>query len=180
MTSTPSTARLSYGDARSRFATHPIRLSEIPVEHAVSLPVATLRFGAPGYAWFAGPARRIPHQPLQLGAPDRCWALGADRPGLLAYALISAMPIMTEFSPEPVTLPAATRSIEAIEEDLQVIESLMDRASGLFFAAEPAPPALASDLLAVLTAHVTAGVIGWYRALAPDFFGWLTAAEQPQ
>jgi hypothetical protein len=179
MTSTTNTARLSYADARRLFGTHPIRISEIPVEHAISLPVPTLRCGAPGYAGFAGPARRVPHAPLQLGAPDRWWVLGVQRGALLLYGLTTAVRFMEKLSPEQVTLPPVTRSLAAVEEDLRILDMLMDRAGGEFFAVRPADADLVTDLLAVLTAHVSPMVMSWYRGLAPDFFGWLeqTAGE---
>jgi hypothetical protein len=179
MTPTTSTGRLSYRDARRLFGTHPLRISEIPVEHAVSLPVPTLRCGAPGYAGFAGPARRVPHAPLQLAAPDRWWVLGGQRRGLLVYCLTAAIPFAAELSPAQVTLPLVTRDLAAVEEDLRMIDVLMDRAAEEFFNARPPSADVGSDLLAVLTAHVSQAVMGWYRALAPDFFGWLdpTAGE---
>jgi hypothetical protein len=165
---------LRYGQARAELAGHPLSVAEIPVGHEISLPVPTLRFGEPGYAWFAAPARRRPGQPLVLGAPDRWWALGAARRGLLAYGRTSAVP----FSPEPLAparaeLPPIARDLEAIGEDLRLLESLGDRAVPAFFAGEPGDPALRGDLLGVLTAHVTPPLTGWYRALAPDFFSWL-------
>jgi hypothetical protein len=173
MTSTTTTGRLSYADVRRQFGAHPMRISEIPVEHAISLPVPTLRCGEPGYAGFAGPARRVPHAPLQLGAPDRWWVLGAQRRGLLLYGLTGAMPFTEKLSPEQATLPPVTRSLAAVEEDLRVLDVLMDQAAGEFFAGRPADTDLGTDLLAVLTAHVSPTVLSWYRGLAPDFFGWL-------
>jgi hypothetical protein len=167
-------ALLGYGQARAEFAGHPLSIAEIPVEHEISLPVPTRRFGEPGYAWFAAPARRRPGQPLVLGAPDRWWVLGAARRGLLAYARTAAVPFAAEpLIPQRAELPPVTRGLEAITEDLRLLESLGERAAPAFFAGEPGDPALRADLLAVLTAHVTPLVIGWYQALAPDFFGWL-------
>jgi hypothetical protein len=170
----PATALLGYARARAEFGSHPLRTSEIPVEHEISLPVPTLRYGAPGYAGFAGPARRRPGQPLRLGAPDRWWALCAGRRGLLAYARTTAVPFTDEpLGAEWVELPLVTRDPDAIGEDLRLLDSLAERAVPGFFGGQRGDAALRGDLLAVLTAHVTPAVIGWYRALAPDFFGWL-------
>jgi hypothetical protein len=178
MTPMTSTGWLSYSDARAQFGTHPIRISEIPVEHAISLPVPTLRCGEAGYAGFAGPARRVPHAPRQLGAPDRWWVLGAQRRGLLLYCRTTAMPFTGELSPEQVTLPLVTRDLAAVEEDLRVLDALMDRAAEEFFSGQPASTDAAADLLATLTAYVSPAVMGWYRGLAPDFFGWLRPTGQ--
>jgi hypothetical protein len=167
-------ALLRYSQARTELASHPLSVAEIPVGHEISLPVPTLRFGQPGYAWFAAPARRRPGQPLVLGAPDRWWVLGAARRGLVAYARAAAVPFTSEpLAPQRAELPPVTRDLEAIAEDLRLLDSLGDRAVPGFFAGEPGDPELRADLLAVLTAHVTPLITGWYRALAPDFFGWL-------
>jgi hypothetical protein len=180
MTSTTKTGWLSYADARRQFGTHPIRISEIPVEHAISLPVPTLRCGVPGYAGFAGAARRVPRAPLQLRRPDRWFVLGAQRGSLVLYALVTAVAFTEELSPEQVTLPPVTRSLAAVEEDLRMLDTLMDRAAGEFFAARPADKDLATDLLAVLTAYVSPLVMHWYKGLGGDFFRWLEqAAGEP-
>ena len=180
MTSTTNTGRLSYADARRLFGTHPIRISEIPVEHAISLPVPTLRCGVPGYAGFAGPARRSPRAPLELRRPDRWFTFSAQRGSLVLYSLVTAVPFTENLSPEQVTLPPVTRSLAAVEEDLRMLDTLMDRAAGEFFAARPGDKDLATDLLAVLTAHVSPLVMDWYKALGWDFFSWLEqAAGEP-
>jgi hypothetical protein len=172
--SPPTVTLLRYSQARAELVGHPLSIAEIPVGHEISLPAPTLRFGEPGYAWFAAPARRRPGQPLVLSAPDRWWALGAARRGLLAYARTAVVPFTSEpLAPQRVELPPVTRGLEAIAEDLRLLESLGDRAVPGFFAGEPGDPALRADLLAVLTAHVTPLTTDWYRALAPDFFGWL-------
>jgi len=169
-------ALLRYSQARAELAGHPLSIAEIPVGHEISLPVPTLRFSEPGYAWFAAPARRRPGHPLVLGAPDRWWALGAARRGLLTYARTAAVPFTSEpLDPQRAELPPVTRDLEAIAEDLRLLESLGDRAVPGFFAGEPGDPALRADLLAVLTAQVTPLVTGWYQALAPDFFAWLAS-----
>jgi hypothetical protein len=170
----PKVRLLGYAQARVGFANHPLRAHEIPVEHEVSLPLPTLRFNEPGYAWFAGPARYRPGQPARLGLPDRWWVFGAARRGLITYARTRAIPFSTgPLGPPAVELPPVTRDLDAIEEDMRLLDSLADRAAPEFFAGQPGEAALREDLRVVLTAHVTPLLIGWYRALAPDFFTWL-------
>jgi hypothetical protein len=170
----PEVTLLGYARARAGFATHSLRTEEIPVEHEISLPVPTLRFGAPGYAWFAGPAGRRPGRPLRLGPPDRWWVLGAARRGLIAYARTTAIPFSDRpLGPDWVELPPVTRDLEAIEEDLRLLDSLAERAVPEFFDGRQGEAVMRTDLLAVLTAHATPLLIDWYRALAPDFFSWL-------
>lgn len=170
----PAVTLLGYARARADFATHQLRVGDIPVEHEISLPVPTLRFGAPGYAGFAGPARRRPGQPLRLGAPDRWWVLGAARRGLLVYARTTAVPFTAgPLRPDWAELPPVTRDLDAIEEDLRLLDSLAQRAVPEFFDGRPGDAALRADLAAVLTAHVTPQITDWYRALTPDFFAWL-------
>ena len=55
-----STTLLSYQEFRKRQATHMLRQTEIPVEHAISLPLPTLRWNRPAYIAFASPAIRRP------------------------------------------------------------------------------------------------------------------------
>lgn len=170
----PEVNLLGYARARAGFATHPLRTHEIPVEYEVSLPVPTMRLGDPGYAWFAGPARHRPSQPVRLGLPDRWWVLGAARRGLITYARTAAVPFTHEpLGPDAVELPPVTRDLAAIKEDLILLDSLAERAVPEFFARRQGAAELRGDLYAVLEAHVTPLLIGWYRALAPDFFAWL-------
>jgi hypothetical protein len=175
MTSIPVPQLLAYGRARKEFTVHPIRRAEIPVEYFISLLMPTRRWTAPGYAGFAAPARRAPGRPLTLHAPDRWWALSAVHGSLLAYGLVAAVPFAAGFGPDPVTLPAATRSVAGIEEDLQVIDEMMEQAGPAFFAGETAAATLRGDLFEAIRGHVTDEVLPWYQALAPDFFGWLQA-----
>ena len=56
-------AYINYGEIRQRQRTHVLRQTEVPVDHAVSLPLPTLRWGRPAYACFASPAIRRPGQP---------------------------------------------------------------------------------------------------------------------
>src|SRR5215470_12331995 len=82
---------LSFSQIRERQKTHPLRQSEVPVEHAVSLPLPTKRWGEPAYAFFASPAFRIPGKPVEQGPPDRWWAVKAHGGAIMIYALWSVV-----------------------------------------------------------------------------------------
>jgi hypothetical protein len=47
---------LSYAELRKRERSHPVLRDEVPMEHAVSLPIPTLQLGQAGYAAFAAPS----------------------------------------------------------------------------------------------------------------------------
>jgi len=173
----PTASYLAYSRARGAMGSHPLRASEIPVEHAISLPVPTNRFAGPGYAWFAGPARRAPHQPPTLSAPDRWWVVDARRGRLAAYNLVAAVPFGEAPLTGPVSLPPAGRDVPALAADLALLDQLMDRTVERFFGNEAPDPVVAEDLRAVFAGYVSPAVLDWYSALAPDFFDWLTSAE---
>lgn len=161
-----------YLQVRKEFLDHPVRHTEVPVEHAISLPVPTLRWSLPGYAGFAGPATRTPGQPLRLGIPDRWWALHAEHRGLIGYGLTAALPFAA-LGADPVLVDRSGRSVADAHEDLQLLDELMDQAAASFLASSAADGALRNDLLEALTTNVTDPVLPWYRAFAPDFFSWL-------
>jgi hypothetical protein len=164
---------LSYAQIQADAVNHPIRRAEVPVEHAISLPLPTLRWTLPGYACFAGPARRVPGQPLRLRAPDRWWVLDARRHALLGYALTTAVPFAADLSPGEVEVTSTGRDVAARREDLKALGELVDVAARRFFAGETGDPVLRSDLIETLTTDHLREAEPWYRALTPDFFAWL-------
>lgn len=166
-----------YEQIRKNFVEHAVRHAEVPIEHAISLPIPTLRWSLPGFAGFAGPAVRVPGRPLRLAPPDRWWALHAEGRHLIGYALIKALPFSDKLGTNEAIVDRPGRSITDLQEDLQLLTQLMDQAVPPFFAGSKAgskiDPAIGGDLLEVLTAHVTDAVTPWYQRLAPDFFQWL-------
>ncbi|WP_327046604.1 hypothetical protein OG320_01495 [Microbispora sp. NBC_01189] len=176
MSNQPGLRLLPYEQIRKEFTGHPLRQSEVPVEHAVSLPLPTLRWSAPAYAVFAGAARRAPGSPPELSTPDRWWALAASGRHVLAYNLVSAVPFTDDLPPGPVSPATAPRSIAQAREGLRVVGELMDEAAPLFFRGETGAGTLRSDLTEALAAEISPEVRPWYRALVPDFFAWLEAS----
>jgi hypothetical protein len=167
---------MTYAQARKEFGEHAVRRAEVPVEYTISLPMPTKRWTEPGYAGFACPAIRRPHQPLQLRRPDRWWLLGARHGELLVYGRTSALPfsVAVADSDESVVLPPSTRSVGTVLEDLRVLDETMEQATGPFFAGEPADATLCADLREIIRAQVQAQeLLDWYWALTPDFFSWL-------
>ena len=104
----------SYEQVAKAFTEHPIRIAEVAVEDFISPPLPTLRWSRPAYAGFACPAVRIPPQPMELGTPDRFWAISAEHGTLLAYALVSAIPFMDSMPEGPVTVRPAGRTLSAV------------------------------------------------------------------
>src|SRR5437870_13877920 len=105
------TTYLSYKDMRKRQRTDMLRQSEIPVEHAVSLPMPTKRWLGPTYASFARPALRRPGQPMEQGAPDRWGVVDAHGGRLIIYALWRVMAFAQGVSWTTITLPRTEQTI---------------------------------------------------------------------
>jgi hypothetical protein len=162
-----------YEQIAKEFAEHPLRAAEVAVEHFISQPLPTLRWSRPAYAGFACPAARVPGQPLQLGTPDRWWAIGAEDGRLLAYALVSAVPFADPMPPGPVTVRPAGRSLSAVREDRRVFGELLTEAAPAFFAGEAGDPAVRGDLAEMLRQVLPAEAMPWHRGLTGDFLDWL-------
>ncbi len=162
-----------YDKVREQFPSQALVEYEVPLEHYVSAPLPTLRWGAPAYAAFAAPALRDPFGPMEMDPPDRWWAVDAVRLRLLAYALTSAVPFSDEAPGDSVVVAPSGRPLGAALEDEKVIASLMDRAAVAFFAAEAGDQGLRAELSALLSLIVPAECADWHRALTPDFFTWL-------
>lgn len=166
----PTTApTLPYAQVRRHLVRATLRRDEVPIEHEVSLPVPTLRWGVPAYACFAAPAARLPGEPVRLDPPDRWWAVRADTLVLVTYALTAAVRF-TDAALDPVVLPPSGRSGRDGREDRRVLDELLGAAATAFLAGHPVDPILRDDLTAALAAVVPAPVLPWYRLLTPDFF----------
>src|SRR5947209_18594491 len=103
---------LSYKEMRKNQRIHMLRQAEIPVEHAISLPLPTQRLPDPGYVFFASPAIRRPKEPMEQGAPDRWWVVDAHNGQLLIYALWEVMPFARGVSWTTQTLPTPVQTLE--------------------------------------------------------------------
>ncbi len=163
---------LSFATVRERIKTSALRRSEIPTEHLLSLPLPTLRWGRPAFAFYASPARRTPGKPTVQAPPDRYWAIAAHGGHLVFYALTSAVRLEAETDAwHPVELPPPAIPVAAMPDEVAVFDDVMTVASEDFFQGRPATakPAL-TDAWARL---VPKPVLPFYRALAPDFWLWL-------
>ncbi|MFJ3977261.1 hypothetical protein [Streptomyces sp. NPDC090021] len=162
-----------YEQIRKEFAEHPLRRSEVPVEHFVSPPLPTLRWGVPGFAVFASPALRRPRQPLRVDTPDRWWALAAGGGDLLVYATTRALPPASDAPAGPVTVAPTGRPISALREDQRLLDDLLDRCLPDFFAESSGDPGGRAELASMLPLLLAPELIPWARDLTPDFFSWL-------
>ena len=152
---------------------HLLRQTEIPVEHAISLPLPTKRLPDPGYVFFASPAIRRPKEPMEQGAPDRWWIVDAHNGQLMIYVLWEVMPFTRGGSWTTQTLPARIQTLEEQQAALESIESLIDTLTVAFFTNEAGEQATCKALLEALETFLPAPLLPQYRTFASDFFAWL-------
>jgi hypothetical protein len=164
---------MSYGELRERQKSHVLIRSEVPLEHAVSLPLPSLAWGEPAYGFFASPALRRPNEPMQQGAPDRWWMLAAYGGRVLVYALCKSLPFPGGAQFETVTLPRVALSRDELRQSLKAVEGALDGLVPRFFAQEPGDAQERKHLGAMLTELLPKPLHPQYRAMVPDFFSWL-------
>jgi hypothetical protein len=169
------TTYLSYKEVMKRHHTATLRQAEIPIEHAVSLPMPTKRWLGPAYTFFASPALRRPGQPMEQGVPDRWWVIDAHGGHLIIYTLWRVMAYAQGVSWTTVTLPRVTQSIAEQQAKVETVELLMETLVPAFFANEQGEASTRKALLEVLQTYIPAPLLPQYRALTPDFFAWLEA-----
>ena len=151
-----------------------LRHTEIPVEHAISLPLPTLRWNRSAYISFASPAIRRPNQPMQQWAPDRWWAYDASNGKLIIYALWDALPYAEDVQRNWMILPPITYSVAQLQEQIVTIELLMTETASAFFAKKAGEKATRTALSEALVAYIPQPLLPHYQALAPDFWAWLS------
>jgi hypothetical protein len=164
---------MSYSELRERQKSNVLMRSEVPIEHAVSLPLPTLKWGEPAYAFFAAPALRTPDAPMQQAAPDRWWVLTAHGGRLMIYALAKSIPFPADEVFESVTLPRLSMSRDELRQSLKTMEELLDGLTPQFFAQQAGDEVMRKNLSAMLSEMLPQPLQPQYRALAPDFFAWL-------
>ena len=164
---------MSYLELRESQKSQALIRSEVPVEHAVSLPLPTIRWGEPSYAYFAAAALRRPTEPMRQSAPDRWWVVAAHGGRLMVYALTKSIPFPSDGAFEAVTLPQITISRQELRESLKTMEAKLDSLTPRFFAGEPGDPMERRSLGSMLAELLPKPLQPQYRALAPDFFEWL-------
>jgi len=168
---------ITYSECRRRQKVHHLRQHEIPIESRVSLPIPTLRWNRPSYAFFAGPGHN-PREPSQGAAPpDRWWAIDAGTGRLMLYALTSTIPFPSGAQPESVEAPPQARSVSDVIETVTRIERLMDCLVRDFFSGERGDPEQKNALNGELKQHLPGPLLTPYQVLAPDFFAWLEESQ---
>lgn len=122
---------MSYIELLKKQAKHPVRLAEVPLEHALSLPLPTKRCGTPGYAFFASPTVR---------ADARSEHLPLDAP-------CEAMPFSQGETWKPESRTPRNRSLAPVEkEQAELVTMLTAQAPSSL----PANPALEQDVMGFL------------------------------
>lgn len=169
----PTPGQMTYARVRQQHLR--IRMAEVPVEHAVSLPMPTLRWGTAGFGYFASPALRNPEGPTKLGSPDRWWVIDAGRGRLVVYALTSALPFDSTRTFPPVEGGVPVQSIAEIRQLQLDFDGAVDHVLDDFFAGRDVDSTARQRVLELLAKLVQPPLMDVYRALAPDFFAWLDA-----
>ena len=163
-----------YHEIREAIERHPVRTAEVPLEHEVSLPVPTMRWGSLAYVVFAMPAHRQSAAPKRLGAPDRWWSIDARSRRLQSYNTVDAIPLTDTAQSELIEIASPVRSLAAHLEDLKALGDLIDAVLLLFAKDEAAADNQdVADLSEVWRAVIPREMDEWYAAAAPDFFRWL-------
>jgi hypothetical protein len=167
---------LTFSQAWDILKVHPFRGAEVPVEHAVSLPMPTHRGGGPGFAQFAAPCVRQPGANPVQSAPDRWWVLDATTGAVRLFARTDVIPFgTTAFARQE--LPTSAPDLATLLAWQKELFAALDATTGPFFAGPPADPTAARDLLDKFTRQTPAPLVPLYRDLAPDFFAWLENAR---
>lgn len=145
---------------------------DVPIGHAVSLPLPTLRFGMPAYATFASPAVREPEKLVVQGPPDRWWLLDARSGTVAIFALCVVHPFAkVQFT--KVTLPRPAATVAELRQELKEIQAQLDTLAPLFLRGEQGEAEARHKLHRALMARIPQVLWPQYEALAPDFLAWL-------
>src|SRR5262249_49277433 len=114
--------RLDWVGVRTFMRDHYLRRSEIPMEHLVSLPMPTLRYGEPAFALHACATVREASGTQSCRPPDRHWAIAAHTKTLLFYARTSILPLAAPGETwASVTLEQPAASVKAMAERLRAL-----------------------------------------------------------
>jgi hypothetical protein len=167
-----SAALLNYKDLLKGQNTHFLRVNEIPIEYAISLPIPTLRLDIPAFAFFAAPTLRRPNVPTEQAAPDRWWLIDARTGRLIYYALWKVFPFIREVSWCTASFMPARRSVAEFDALLDNVITCFNTLSPAFFAGDPSDPIVCQSLAEALDSLLEKPIFPQYHALAPDFFAW--------
>lgn len=170
---------LTYGQALDLQRTHPVRLTEVPVEYALSLPVPTRRWHEASYAQFAAPMLRRPEEASVCAAPDRWWVIDAAYGHLMVYARMTVLPFAAELTYQASPLPPVTRPLAELRRLNAELAGAIDAVAIDFFADQPGDAGAWRRAAELLHAAIPAPLVPVYRALAPDFFSRLDAGSAP-
>lgn len=169
--SEPVAQGIEYSKLRARLRRHAVLACEVPVGHAYSFPLPTLRCGRAGIAGFASPTDRRGGG-LRQEAPDRWWVMDAESLQLMHYARTFWTPLaLAGEAWDDQEIPDLGLSFEEFERRLQALDAIMSMAAQQFFAGERT--ARGAELAAAVEAVVPAALLPPYYRVAPDFWEWL-------
>ncbi len=162
----------AFTELREKIRNHPLIQTEIPIEHALSLPLPTKRWGEPAYAVFASPACRIKGEPQKQGAPDRWFLIDPDSMKILLYARYATIPF-SEIAWESVILPQMTLGISELRDRLEKVADRLNELAPQFFEGVDGNNEEKAELNRLLEVIIPQPLFAQYQALVPDFFAWL-------
>ena len=163
---------MDYPEINKRWASHPLLLAELPTGMTLSLPLPSKRWGAPAYAWFASPTRRV-GSVWEQSPPDRWFVVDAASARLMVYARQDSLPFADASQWSATTLPLLPRPIAELKTIQSKLQECMTAVAAQFFADHPGDAAARRALLAYLIESVAPPILPQHRALTPDFFSWL-------
>lgn len=165
---------LAFSDVRQELGAHRLRLAEIPIAHSLSLPLPTLRWGSPAYAFFATARLRRPER-AQIAIPPDSWGLLDPQNGhLLLYARWATLPILSGVDATRLVPATAHGEFAALQQEEAALTSLLDRASSAYLGGQDVDRHTRHALVTRFARLADENLVPYYQALVPDFFRWLT------
>ena len=160
-----------------------LRKQTIPSTHFISLLLPTIQYGGSAYIAFSCPQQQHPEH--VYGIPAAWWLLSAVNSSLQAYVPVSLLSFtQAPLLPVKSQLPA-NESVAIAESIEKRITELMTPVASAFFAGEKKEQSisangmedatLAADLYNSLVQLIDPALLPYHKALAPDFFAWLTS-----
>ena len=169
---------LPYQQIYKQMQTHPIRQTEIPIEHSITLPLPTNRWKVPAYAFFASPVIRTPSVEPEQAPPDMWWITDAYTGRLLLYSKWSIMPFIDNVEWQSQKLPTVTKDVSIMQKQIEELIILMNTTISGFFGHKDVRDSTRSATLELLLDYIPEPITEQYNSLVPDFFEWLHTGNQ--
>ena len=143
--------------------------SMVPTVWELSLPMPTLRFSKPAYAWFVSAALKTPGSPLKLSPPNIFFALDAITGEILHYDTWKLPLKASQERWYAVDLPLSKFSREASKERFSRVIDSLNQAASDFFKNNAIKPVDAHRI----NEYLNVEMLAWYKSIAFDFWSVL-------